>query len=440
MALDSSGNQAIDFVWGNNPLKPDTDRAESIADITATVYGASPDAPSGGNQSFNVSNIVGITVGDTVEVTGALPYSLNTSYVVETIYPSSPNGGSLVTTTPNGVFGNWSPTVIPTLSKSASDNFGGGLGDKGWSKTTKAKSVKLDPALDGHNIATEYWNNFPNYTPNAGFIPQELWSYNLAPNGSLKVMITPDWQEDFANSYPSGYMINLSDSVVTNSAKYTELLSYIASDAVIGKSTDAFVFEFNDQYGFTRTVNIPAGTVVGADTEISMYGGANTATLTVYTGPIATDGPMVWNSAFGANNAFDLVLGAGVNKTLIYKGVAGVDFSQTQEVSTGMYGDAYSHLTISPMYGQQLPAEILALNTTDLAGAIAGFGNISTTDMQGYFNKRVTFPMSDAINYYTSDMYGGSITNIRLIGTEATTAMGGSMTQYVQGTTLYIVK
>ena len=438
MALDSSGNQAIDFVWGNNPLKPDADRAENIADITAGVYGASADVPSGGNQSFYVSNIVGINVGDTIEVTGALPYSLNTSYVVEAIYPASPNGGSLVTTTPNGISGAWETTVTPTLSKSASGNFGGGLGDTGWSKTTKVKSVKLDPALDGHNIATEYWNNFPDYTPNAGFIPQELWSHSFGTNSG--VTVSPDWREAFFNSYPSGYVVSLSLGVIQDTAKYDDILSYIASDAVIGKSTNAFTLNMTDSYGQPFTVNLPEGHIVGSDTSNDMYGGLN-ATLTVYTGTITTSSPSQWDSSRPVSNAFDFVIGAGVNKTLIYKGVVGTDFTQTYESTTSEYGDISQYLTLQQMNtSMPLSPATLALEAMNLTGAIAGYGNISPFDMYGYNVARVTFPIVDADFTYSTDFYGSQLTNVRLIGVENAVFGGNPLYEYNTGTVLYIVK
>jgi hypothetical protein len=69
MALDSSGNQAVDFVWGNFPVQPNDDRAATISQTggsgvqTVTISGATSD---GKVATFTTSAAHGLSVGQAV--------------------------------------------------------------------------------------------------------------------------------------------------------------------------------------------------------------------------------------------------------------------------------------------------------------------------------------------------------------------------------------
>jgi hypothetical protein len=69
MALDSSGNQAVDFVWGNFPLQPNDERAATISQtggsgvLTATITGATSD---GKVATFTTSAAHNLSVGQAV--------------------------------------------------------------------------------------------------------------------------------------------------------------------------------------------------------------------------------------------------------------------------------------------------------------------------------------------------------------------------------------
>jgi hypothetical protein len=69
MALDSSGNQAVDFVWGNFPVQPNDDRAATISQTggsgvqTVTISGATSD---GKIATFTTSAAHGLSVGQSV--------------------------------------------------------------------------------------------------------------------------------------------------------------------------------------------------------------------------------------------------------------------------------------------------------------------------------------------------------------------------------------
>jgi hypothetical protein len=69
MALDSSGNQAVDFVWGNLPVQPNDDRAATISQTggsgvqVVTISGATSD---GKVATFTTSAAHGLSVGQAV--------------------------------------------------------------------------------------------------------------------------------------------------------------------------------------------------------------------------------------------------------------------------------------------------------------------------------------------------------------------------------------
>lgn len=169
MALDTGGNPQVDFVWGNTPLLPDTQRTSAV-DVNLTVTGIDMNV---GVQRFKLSGVeadlANIVVGENVTITG-VPEKFNGTYVVSNKYYDAGKGGNHVEVTvlieDTGITG-----LSGNLFKSIANNFGGGVGDYSWGLTTKKRSALLNPALDNHSIATDEYNGYPGFTGGAAPAP-----------------------------------------------------------------------------------------------------------------------------------------------------------------------------------------------------------------------------------------------------------------------------
>lgn len=153
---DSSGANAIDFVWGNLPLQPNDERAATATQTGGLVtYPITAASASSGVVTYTSTN--SLSVGQEINITGLTNGKFNLGNVVVasattsqfTVRSAAANGESSLST----------QTGIVTLVTGA---------DRSWSQTTKVASARLNPALDNHSIAEADWSGYPSYTPAVG--------------------------------------------------------------------------------------------------------------------------------------------------------------------------------------------------------------------------------------------------------------------------------
>lgn len=168
MATDTSGNQAVDFVWGNLPVQPNDDRAATISNIggttgstnisyqTAVVTAASA---ADGVVTYTAAN--SFNVGELVTITGLSTSAFNLTNVAI----ASVSGTQFTVTnaaTGTGVTG------ATAVAKVIENRLPGVGADASWSATTQVASGRLDPALDNHANVEAHWAGYPGYTAAAG--------------------------------------------------------------------------------------------------------------------------------------------------------------------------------------------------------------------------------------------------------------------------------
>ena len=168
MATDTSGNQAVDFVWGNLPVQPNADRAATISNTggttgstnvsyqTAVVTAASA---ADGVVTYTAAN--SFNVGELVTITGLSTSAFNLTNVAI----GSVSGTQFTVTnaaTGSGVTG------ATAVAKVIENRLPGVGADVSWSATTQVASGRLDPALDNHANVEAGWAGYPSYTAAAG--------------------------------------------------------------------------------------------------------------------------------------------------------------------------------------------------------------------------------------------------------------------------------
>lgn len=168
MATDTSGNQAVDFVWGNLPVQPNDDRAATISNTggttgstnisyqTAVVTAASA---ADGVVTYTAAN--SFNVGELVTITGLSTSAFNLTNVAI----GSVSGTQFTVTnaaTGTGVTG------ATAVAKVIENRLPGVGADASWSATTQVASGRLDPALDNHANVEAGWAGYPSYTAAAG--------------------------------------------------------------------------------------------------------------------------------------------------------------------------------------------------------------------------------------------------------------------------------
>lgn len=405
ISYDSSGNPQVDYVWGNMPLQGNTQRGV-VAPVAKLTYNYQNDWDNvGGMFLIDLASSTEVEAGWVITATaGAGTYTqITREFTVESVSLGSPGYYVRTKEAFDSAFfnaGNQTPTGSFTTSIAPALNRGGGAGDKGWSKTTLVKSPNLDPTLDGHEIATEFWNNYPGHTPNAGFVPQQKWQGTVT--GNYQVVIQDDVAnsantDPYGNAFSAGYWIQISGEGL-NTVDAQALNAVITSNALIGERVPAL--SYPDSYGNTRTR--PAGHVVGADVDTDMYGnyGFNIrVAVDNYTG-IGID-YLVPGTV--------LTLGVGEPKQVLANAVIGTDIAYYQFI-TDPYGDtAYAFFMAPSANYDNLSAEVKALVGADLSNAYISASTITpytpntgdVWDLRGNFYK-----IYDAEQSY--DMYGNS--------------------------------
>lgn len=396
MALDSSGNIAVDFVWGNTPLQPDTERVDSTVEpfsalvaVEATGTGVYITAAAG----LSSANF---TPGDKVVISGTYT-DWDGEYTVDFAQNGSPSGVTIGapalsgSRAPLGVSGYPAVPAGALVTKSVSGNFGGGVGDKGWSKTTRKKSVKLDPALDGHNIATDFWNNFPGYIPNAGFIPQELFRFTSKPGSLYSWALNPDLTSD--EYYSRGYSFRLTNSVITNE-EIISLAAVAGTGALLAQVVPSF--DVTDTYGNVTTVQ--EGFIAGVDVTPynDVYAGGTSYQIEIKVA-VPNFVPFNVNPLYPAAGT-EVVLGVGEPKQIVATATYGVDVTRVaftggmgNPIEIYIYGTNWHTLDPNSFVGGYFATDALSddpiagmyLNKYFLNRNITKIESISTTDVYG---------------------------------------------------------
>ncbi|CAB4128653.1 hypothetical protein UFOVP225_52 [uncultured Caudovirales phage] len=160
-ATDSSGQIAVDFVWGALPIQPNDDRAATISNTGGTTgstqnsnktFVVTAASASGGVVTYTAANT--LQVGEIVTITGLSTNAFNLSGVAVATASSSQF------TVTNAATG----TAVTGATAVATANAGRlpGVGaDYAWAATTQVASGRLDPALDNHAIVEANYANYP---------------------------------------------------------------------------------------------------------------------------------------------------------------------------------------------------------------------------------------------------------------------------------------
>lgn len=168
MATDSSGQQAVDFVWGKFPMQPNNDRAATISNTGGTTgstqtqnktYVVTAASASGGTVTYTSANT--LQVGEIVTITGLSTSAFNLTGV-KVASASSSQFTVTNAATGTGVTG---ATAIATAAAGSLPGVGA---DANWSATTQVASDRLNPALDGHSDAEAGWSGYPLFVAGEG--------------------------------------------------------------------------------------------------------------------------------------------------------------------------------------------------------------------------------------------------------------------------------
>ncbi len=168
MATDSSGQQAVDFVWGKFPMQPNNDRAATISNTGGTTgstqtqnktYVVTAASASGGVVTYTSANT--LQVGEIVTITGLSTSAFNlTNVAVGTVSSSQ----FTVTNAATGT----AVTGATAVATAAAGRLPGVGADYSWSATTQVASDRLNPALDGHSDAEAGWSGYPLFVAGEG--------------------------------------------------------------------------------------------------------------------------------------------------------------------------------------------------------------------------------------------------------------------------------
>jgi hypothetical protein len=163
MATDSSGQQAVDFVWGKFPIQPNDDRAATISNTGGTTgstqtqnktFVVTAASATGGVVTYTSANT--LQVGEIVTITGLSTEAFNLSGVTVGTVSSSQF------TVTNAATGS-AVTGATAKATAAAGRLPGVGADYSWSATTQVASDRLNPALDGHSDAEAGWAGYPSF-------------------------------------------------------------------------------------------------------------------------------------------------------------------------------------------------------------------------------------------------------------------------------------
>jgi hypothetical protein len=168
MSVDSSGRQAVDFVWGKVPMQPNDDRAATItqtggttgsSQISYKTFVVTAASASGGVVTYTAAN--SLQVGELVTITGLSTSAFNLTNVA---VATSSSSQFTVTNAATGT----AVTGATAVAKAIESVLPGVGADYNWSATTKVASARLNPDLDSHEIVEAGWNNYPSFLNDAG--------------------------------------------------------------------------------------------------------------------------------------------------------------------------------------------------------------------------------------------------------------------------------
>ena len=169
--IDSAGNVAPDFVWGNMAPQPNDERADGtqsyvasggttgttqVRTKTAVVTAASAAA---GDVTYTADN--SFTVGQTVSITGLSTSAFN----LTNVFIKTRTASAFVVT--NAATGS-AVTGATAVVKGVIGSLPGVGADSGWGTTTDKFSERLNFALDNHDRAQTGYAGFPSYTKALG--------------------------------------------------------------------------------------------------------------------------------------------------------------------------------------------------------------------------------------------------------------------------------
>lgn len=153
---DSSGANAVDFVWGNFPLQPNDERAATATQTGGLVtYSITAASASSGVVTYTATN--SLSVGQSINITGLTNGKFNLGNVV--VATASTSQFTVRSAACDGESSLSTQTGTVTVVTGA---------DYSWSQTTKVASARLNAALDNHSIVEAGWSGYPAYTPAVG--------------------------------------------------------------------------------------------------------------------------------------------------------------------------------------------------------------------------------------------------------------------------------
>lgn len=167
MSVDSSGRQAVDFVWGKHPMQPNDDRAATITQTGGTTgsdqisyktYVVTAASASGGVVTYTSANT--LQVGELVTITGLSTSAFNLTNVA---VASATSSQFTVTNAATGT----GVTGATAVAKAVVSVLPGVGADTSWSATTKVASDRLNPELDSHEIVEAGWSGYPAFLSDA---------------------------------------------------------------------------------------------------------------------------------------------------------------------------------------------------------------------------------------------------------------------------------
>lgn len=183
--LDTAGNPAIDFVWGNFPLQPNDQRTETAASNIGGTTGSSTTsyktavvtAASGNGTTITYTSANSFAAGQRVTITGLSTSGANlTNAVIATVSPTQFTVTNATSVTDTG------QTAVAKVVEHVLPGIGA---DSYWSATTAVTGARLDfagtSAYSGsgaianvtvksanHELDETGYSGYPNYTPGTG--------------------------------------------------------------------------------------------------------------------------------------------------------------------------------------------------------------------------------------------------------------------------------
>jgi hypothetical protein len=237
MSTDSSGRQAVDFVWGKFPMQPNDDRAATItqtggttgsSQISYKTFVVTAASASGGVVTYTAAN--SLQVGELVTLTGLSTSAFNLTNVA---VATSSSTQFTVTNAATGT----AVTGATAVAKAIESVLPGVGADYNWSATTKVASGRLDPELDSHEIVEAGWNNYPSFLNDAGVKNLANFLVTAAVGNGTTVTYTAQ------NYLTPGATVNI-----------TGLTAYNLSNATVATA---------NAVSFTVTNSTNAGTITG---------------------------------------------------------------------------------------------------------------------------------------------------------------------------------